>query len=151
MCCSPPTIAVGGPKPCAGCNRPARAKDAFAIYASGIEQALSAPRKWLVGNRVSLADICFATELALFNNEHLRSRELGEHGLENILHRQVQEEYPRMTAHFNRLVAHEKVKPDIEPHMRKIRTAAAEALPSAATLVIVGEYTIELGEVRYAG
>jgi glutathione S-transferase len=109
----------------------ARAKDAFAIYASGVERALSAPREWLVGNRVSLADICFATELALFNNEHLRSRELGEHGLENILHRQVQEEYPRVTAHFNRLVAHEKFKPDIEPHMRKIRTAAAEALPSA--------------------
>jgi glutathione S-transferase len=104
----------------------ARAKDAFAIYASGIEQALSAPREWLVGDGVSLADICFATELALFNNEHLRSRELSERGFEKILHQGVQEEYPRMTAHFARLVGHEKFKPDIEPHMRKIRTAAAE-------------------------
>lgn len=111
----------------------ARAKDAFAIYASGIEQALSASREWLVGDGVSLADICFATELALFNNEHLRSRELSERGFEKILHRQVQEDYPRLTAHFERLVAHEKFKPDIEPHMRKIRAAAAEPLQPART------------------
>jgi glutathione S-transferase len=109
----------------------ARAKDAFAIYASGIEQALSGPRERLVGSDVSLADICFATELALFNNEHLRSRELSERGLEKVLHQRVQEEYPRMTAHFERLVAHEKFKPDIEPHMRKIRTATAELLQPA--------------------
>jgi glutathione S-transferase len=109
----------------------ARAKDAFAIYASGIEQALSGPREWLVGSDVSLADICFATELALFNNEHLRSRELSERGLEKVLHQRVQEEYPRLTTHFERLVAHEKFKPDIEPHMRKIRTAAAEPLQPA--------------------
>jgi glutathione S-transferase len=107
-----------------------RAKDAFAIYAAGIEQALSGPREWLVGD-VSLADICFATELALFNNEHLRSRELGERGLEKILHQEVQKEYPRMSGHFERLVAHEKFKPDIEPHMRKIRAAAAEPLQGA--------------------
>jgi glutathione S-transferase len=42
----------------------ARAREAFAIYASGIEQALSPGRHVLVGNDISLADICFATETA---------------------------------------------------------------------------------------
>src|SRR5262249_59530553 len=37
-----------------------RAKEAFAIYASGLEQALSPQREALVGNDISLADICFA-------------------------------------------------------------------------------------------
>ena len=104
----------------------ARAKDAFAIYAAGIEQALSAERTWLVGDGVSLADICFATELALFSNEHLRSQQLKEIGLSKILHQQTNEDYPLMTAHFERLVAHENFKPDLEPHMRKTRAAADE-------------------------
>jgi glutathione S-transferase len=104
----------------------ARAKDAFAIYAAGIEQTLSTERAWLVGDGVSLADICFATELALFSNEHLRSQQLKERGLSRILHQQMNEDYPLMTAHFERLVAHENFKPDLEPHMRKARAAAEE-------------------------
>jgi glutathione S-transferase len=104
----------------------ARAKDAFAIYAAGIEQTLSTERTWLVGDGVSLADICFATELALFSNEHLRSQQLKERGLSRILHQQMNEDYPHMTAHFERLVAHENFKPDLEPHMRKARAAAEE-------------------------
>jgi elongation factor 1-gamma len=104
----------------------ARAKDAFAIYAAGIEQTLSTERAWLVGDGVSLADICFATELALFSNEHLRSQQLKERGLSRILHQQMNEDYPLMTAHFERLVAHENFKPDLEPHMRKVRAAAQE-------------------------
>ena len=40
----------------------ARAADAFAIYAAGIEQALKPDRAFLVGDRVSLADICFVSE-----------------------------------------------------------------------------------------
>src|SRR5215471_16749881 len=37
----------------------ARAKEAFAIYASGLEQALSPGRKMLVGDAITIADICF--------------------------------------------------------------------------------------------
>jgi glutathione S-transferase len=64
----------------------ARAKQAFAIYASGIEQALSPQRKTLVGDDVSLADICFAAELALFMNEYGRAAQLNEQDLERIPH-----------------------------------------------------------------
>src|ERR1700761_1299988 len=67
----------------------ARARDAFAIYASGIEQALSPDRRVLVGDDISLADICFATELALFMNEHQRADRLKARELEKILHRHV--------------------------------------------------------------
>src|SRR5712692_8671269 len=64
----------------------ARAKQAFAIYASGLEQALAPQRETLVGENISLADICFAAELALFMNEHARAAQLDERGLDEILH-----------------------------------------------------------------
>src|SRR6476619_7805029 len=72
----------------------ARAREAFAIYASGIEQALSPGRRALVGSDISLADICFATELALFMNEHQRADRLKARGLAKILHPQVDRDYP---------------------------------------------------------
>ena len=102
----------------------ARAKDAFAIYASGIEQALSPDRRVLVGDDISLADICFATELALFMNEHQRVDRLRARGLEKILHRHVDRDYPRMTAHFARLLQHQNFKADLEPYVKKLSAAA---------------------------
>src|SRR6266481_7819771 len=44
----------------------ARARDAFAVYVAGIDQALSPDRNFIAGDSVTLADICFAAELALF-------------------------------------------------------------------------------------
>jgi elongation factor 1-gamma len=102
----------------------ARARDAFATYASGIEQALSSGRHALVGEDISLADICFATELALFMNEHQRADKLKARGLERILHRHVDRDYPHMTAHFARLLQHENFKADLEPYVRKLSAAA---------------------------
>ena len=98
----------------------ARAKEAFAIYASGLEKALSSGRKALVGDDISLADICFACELALFMNEHHRADKLTERGLGKILHQGLDAEFPRMTAHFFRLLAHEHFKPELEPYVRKL-------------------------------
>src|SRR5271156_6846311 len=46
----------------------ARASEAFAIYASGIERALSSSKGALIAGNITLADICFAAEIALFNN-----------------------------------------------------------------------------------
>jgi glutathione S-transferase len=103
----------------------ARAKQAFAIYASGLEQALSPQRKTLVGNGISLADICFAAELALFMNEHARAPQLNERGLDKILHAGVQNEYPLVFAHFDRLVDHEHFKPDLKPYVEKLLSKAA--------------------------
>lgn len=104
----------------------ARAKEAFAIYASGLEQALSSRRDTLVGDGITLADICFAAELALFMNEHPRARQLSEHGLDKILHQGVENDYPLMFAHFARMVDHEHFRPDLKPYVEKLvsKTAA---------------------------
>lgn len=103
----------------------ARAKQAFAIYASGLEQALSPRRDTLVGNGISLADICFAAELALFMNEYARAEQLSERGLDKILHAGVRDEYPLMFAHFVRLVGHEHFRPDLKPYVEKLSSKAA--------------------------
>ncbi|WP_426434717.1 glutathione S-transferase [Bradyrhizobium genosp. P] len=103
----------------------ARAKDAFAIYASGLEQALSPRRGTLVGDDITLADICFAAELALFMNEHGRAEQLRERGLDRILHPGVQDEYPLAFAHFARLVEHEHFLPDLKPYVDKLLSKAA--------------------------
>ena len=103
----------------------ARAKEAFAIYTSGLEQALSPRRDTLVGNGITLADICFAAELALFMNEHARAEQLSERELDRILHPYVQNDYPLMFAHFARLVDHEHFRPDLKPYVEKLLSKAA--------------------------
>jgi glutathione S-transferase len=103
----------------------ARAKEAFAIYASGLERALSLRRDTLVGTRITLADICFATELALFMNEHARAEQLSERGLDRILHPGVQNAYPLVFAHFARLVDHEHFRADLKRYVEKLLSKAA--------------------------
>ena len=63
----------------------ARAAEAFSIYAAGIDQALQPDRRFLVGNTLSLADICFVAELCLFLNERHRRATLAKRGLTPIL------------------------------------------------------------------
>jgi glutathione S-transferase len=50
----------------------ARVQGAFLTYLSGIEQALAPRRSFLVGDDLTLADICFVAELCLFHNERVR-------------------------------------------------------------------------------
>ncbi len=109
----------------------ARAKGAFAIYADGIECALSPRRSSLVGDDITLADICFVTELVLFMNEHQRVQQLNDRGLSKILRQNVQADYPRMTAHFARLTEHPNFKPDLELYLRKLSAAAGGASVAA--------------------
>src|SRR6266705_1934334 len=79
----------------------ARAREAFEIYAGGLEQALSPERTVLVGDKITIADICFVAELALFMNEHARVKQLSERGLDKILHRRIRDDYPRVFSHFD--------------------------------------------------
>jgi elongation factor 1-gamma len=103
----------------------ARAKQAFEIYAAGLERALMPQRKTLVGNGISLADICFAAEFALFMNEHGRAAELKGHGLSKILHPEIRNEYPLTFAHFDRLIDHQHFRPDLNPYVEKLVSKAA--------------------------
>ncbi len=96
-----------------------RARDAFTVYAAGIDQALSPDRKFIVGENITIADICFVAELSLFFNEKLRTQELERKGLKPILHLAVDAEFPRAFAHFSRLSKHPAFAPDVEPYLKK--------------------------------
>ena len=99
-----------------------RAKEAFTIYA-GIEQALQPDRMFLVGNDVTLADICFVAELSLFSNERTRHQALEKSGLEPILSDAQQAKFPRATAHFARLADHPAFAPDVRPYLERLSDA----------------------------
>ena len=102
-----------------------RARDAFAIYIAGINAALSAGRGFIVGEHLTLADICFVAEIALFHNEKARAQELKKRGFEPILGGKVEEQFPDAMAHFARLSKHPAFFPDMDPYMKKIERATA--------------------------
>ena len=62
-----------------------RTREAFAVYIAGINSALSAGRGFIAGGRLTLADVCFVAELALFHNEKPRAKDLKNRGLDPIL------------------------------------------------------------------
>ena len=100
-----------------------RAREGFRVYAAGINQALLPDRAFLVGDNITIADICFVAELSLFFNERTRQGELQKKGLEPILHVSVDGEFPRAFAHFSRLRKHAAFAPDVEPYLKKIETS----------------------------
>src|SRR6266852_23574 len=79
----------------------ARARDGFAVYAAGINQALSPDREFLVGDSITIADICFVAELSLFFNEKKSAGELKKKDLKPILHARVDAEFPCAFAHLS--------------------------------------------------
>jgi elongation factor 1-gamma len=98
-----------------------RMRDAFGIYLAGINQALSPDREFIAGESLTLADICFVAELALFYNEKPRAGELEKRGLEPILNPNVDAEFPRAMAHFAKLAQHPAFAPDVVPYLEKIK------------------------------
>jgi glutathione S-transferase len=106
----------------------ARMRDGFVVYIAGINQALSPDREFLVGDTITMADICFAAELCLFFNEKKSVGMVEQKGLAPILHAGIATEFPRAFAHFARLRMHPAFAPDVEPYLRKIEAAVqAEA------------------------
>ena len=101
----------------------ARANEAFVTWMGGIDQALQPDRAFLVGDDVTLADICFVAELALFSNERVRHPALEKSGLEPILSDALLAKFPRAMAHFARLADHPAFVPDVRPFIEKLSTA----------------------------
>jgi elongation factor 1-gamma len=99
----------------------ARTAEAFGAWMGGIERALAPDREFLVGDEVSLADICFAAELTLFSNERARGSWLAERGLGVIVADDLSSLYPRATAHYEMLCKHPAFTPDLEPYLEKLR------------------------------
>jgi len=103
-----------------------RTRDAFSIYMRGINQALSPERDFIVGDRLTLADICFVAELGLFHNEKPGARELARLGMEPILKQNADSEYPYAMAHFAKLSRHPAFAPDVIPYLEKIEKTASK-------------------------
>jgi glutathione S-transferase len=100
-----------------------RMRDTFEVYLAGIDRALSPDREFIVGNGITLADICFVAELGLFPNERPRAREIEKLGLEPILHSRIDTVYPHAIAHFEKLSNHSAFAPDVLPYLEKIEGA----------------------------
>lgn len=98
----------------------ARMKDACAVYLAGIERSLAPNRRFLVGDTVSLADICFVAELTLFSNEKTQATRLAEQDLECVFHDKLAAQFPRAFAHYARLCQHPAFRPDVAPYVEKV-------------------------------
>jgi glutathione S-transferase len=97
-----------------------RMKGSLSAYLSGIERALSSKRAFLVGDNVTLADICFVAELCLFHNEKARNSVLEAAGLSPLLGAEFTKSFRRSTTHFRRLLAHPAFVPDVGGYLDKI-------------------------------
>jgi glutathione S-transferase len=105
-----------------------RAEQALSTYLGGIDRALAPAREFLVGRDVTLADVCFATEVALFSAECVSTSRLAKARFEPLFGFAIRQRFPRALAHFDRLCAHEAFAPDLEPYLSKLRE---EARPNA--------------------
>jgi glutathione S-transferase len=107
-----------------------RAWSARDVYLSGIDRALAPDRRFLVGDALTLADVVFATELALFSAERASRRVLEDAGLEPLFSDALATIHPRALAHFERLCAHEAFAPDLRPYLEKLeRSVLGRACP----------------------
>ncbi len=96
-----------------------RAADAFAAYMTGIENGLSPDRAFLVGDRITLADICFVCEFASLSRERLHQAVLASLAVEPVTASGAQSQFPRAMAHFEKLSTHEAFAPDLGPFLAK--------------------------------
>lgn len=87
----------------------ASAVDAFHTWMAGIEQALI-DGDYLVGERISLADICFVCEFALFARERKFAELLGEQDLTVI---SEMDQYPKAQGLLDRLCKHPAFMPEL--------------------------------------
>jgi len=109
-----------------GARRPSavaheRTRAARDAYLAGIGQALAPERRFLVGDELTLADIAFATEVALFSAEraHREAREAA--GLAALYDASaLRADFPRALSHFERLCAHEAFAAELGPYLEKL-------------------------------
>lgn len=103
-----------------------RARAARDAYLAGIEQALAPVRSWISGDSLTLADVCFAAELALFSAERAHRKVLGEARLEALWANSLAATFPRALAHFDRLCTHPAFAPDLGPYLGKLEASHVE-------------------------
>jgi len=100
-----------------------RTGESLATYLGGLETALATGHDNLAGTAISLADVCFACELALFHNEAPRSDALRAEGLAGLLP-EARKTFTRAFAHFDRLVRLPEFAEDLGPYLAKLAKPA---------------------------
>ena len=90
-----------------------RAKNALGVYLAAINNAVSVDGDFITNGRLTLADICFCCEYALFMRERKRKKSLSALQLSPIVSLDIEAEFPLAVAHFRRLSEHEAFSPDL--------------------------------------
>ena len=99
----------------------ASVKDSFSIYLTGMERALAPSRSFLVGDDVTLADICLVAELSLFSREAMYPALLAEKKLDPLFDDATRAEYPAVFTHYDKLIQHEAFAPDVVPYLADLK------------------------------
>ena len=87
------------------------ADTSFGVYMSAIDSCLESNAAFLVNNQITLADICFACEYAMFSREGRNGTVLSDVGVQPITFGSAAR-FPRAIGHFEKLVRHEAFSPD---------------------------------------
>ncbi|MGH8597107.1 MAG: glutathione binding-like protein, partial [Gammaproteobacteria bacterium] len=95
------------------------ASEAVTTYLGGIERALSPNRRFLVGEALTIADICFACEITMLYYEKVRLADLHRASLVPVL-TGFQQCHPRAAELFGRLRAHPAFAVDLEAHLAQL-------------------------------
>ncbi len=98
----------------------------FDDYLAGMEQALSPGRHFLVGESLSIADICFACEICQLSREKANIDKLQALGLDLVVSDAVRAAYPKNFAHFDRLCAMPEFAAEMHPFLAKLEARVAK-------------------------
>jgi glutathione S-transferase len=99
---------------------------ALSTYLGGIESTLR-NGDFLVGDGVTLADICFVAELIQFSQTRRGEHAIRRHGLEPLAGGWVEEAYPKAAAHMRRCAALPEFAPDLGAYLQHIDEATVES------------------------
>jgi elongation factor 1-gamma len=96
------------------------------IFLGGINRALHPDREFLVGDRISIADICVVCEIVQVSRERAHLDKLAALGVDPVYDEEAMTKvHPLAMAHFQRLRRHPAFAADIGPLMEKLEAIAA--------------------------
>ena len=101
----------------------AATQKALTSYLGGIEATLE-HRSFLVGDAVTLADICFTAEIVQFSQTRRGEAALRGRGLEPLAGEPLESSYPRAAAHFRQCAALPEFAPDLGAYLARIDARA---------------------------
>ena len=100
------------------------AKDAYVTYMNGIESALNSNKSpYIVGNQITLADICFFCEYALFSREQIKPRTNKSKKWNSVLSTLNKDNFTKAVSHYNKLRNIPAFAKDSNEYLKKIDIA----------------------------